>query len=99
MYKPVSYTHLRAVQPQHGTADKYIRIFRLAQAQQGVGAQQHIGIQHLSLIHIWEAPPMPPKKLRGMLMTSAQGQLITRKVSARLIQVSRNKLRRCFFMR
>lgn len=30
-----------------------------------------------------DAPPMPPKKLRGMLMTSAQGQLITRKVRAR----------------
>ena len=26
---------------------------------------------------------MPPKKLRGMLMTSAQGQLTTRKVRAR----------------
>ena len=31
----------------------------------------------------WLAPPMPAKKLRGMLMTSAQGQLMTRKVSAR----------------
>ena len=30
-----------------------------------------------------EAPPMPPKKLRGMEMTRAQGQEMTRKVSAR----------------
>ena len=30
-----------------------------------------------------EAPPMPPKKLSGMEMTSAQGQLMTRKVKAR----------------
>ena len=29
------------------------------------------------------APPNPAKKLRGMLMTSAQGQLMTRKVRAR----------------
>ena len=29
------------------------------------------------------APPMPAKKLSGMLMTSAHGQLTTRKVSAR----------------
>ena len=29
------------------------------------------------------APPMPAKKLRGMLITRAQGQLITRKVKAR----------------
>ena len=29
------------------------------------------------------APPIPAKKLRGILMTSAHGQLITRKVSAR----------------
>ena len=29
------------------------------------------------------APPMPAKKLRGMLMTRAQGQLATRKVRAR----------------
>ena len=29
------------------------------------------------------APPMPAKKLRGMLMTRAQGQLMTRKVRAR----------------
>ena len=29
---------------------------------------------------------MPPKKLSGMLMTSAQGQLMTRKVSALVIQ-------------
>ena len=27
---------------------------------------------------------MPPKKVSGMLMTSAQGQLMTRKVSARV---------------
>ena len=47
----VFYLNVRAVQPQHGTADKYIRIFRLAQAQQGVGAQQHIGIQHNVIIH------------------------------------------------
>ena len=35
-----------------------------------------------------DAPPMPPKKVRGIEMTSAQGQLITRKVSARIIQSS-----------
>ena len=29
------------------------------------------------------APPIPAKKLSGMEMTSAQGQEITRKVSAR----------------
>ena len=29
-----------------------------------------------------EAPPIPPKKLSGMEMTSAQGQEITRKVKA-----------------
>ena len=29
---------------------------------------------------------MPPKKVSGMEMTSAQGQLMTRKVSARMIQ-------------
>ena len=29
------------------------------------------------------APPIPAKKLSGMLMTSAQGQLMTKKVSAR----------------
>ena len=29
---------------------------------------------------------MPPKKLRGMLMTNAQGQLITKKVNALVIQ-------------
>ena len=28
------------------------------------------------------APPIPAKKLSGMLMTSAQGQLMTRKVRA-----------------
>ena len=32
------------------------------------------------------APPMPPKKLRGTEMTSAQGQLTTRKLSARYPQ-------------
>ena len=31
----------------------------------------------------WLAPPMPAKKLRGILITRAQGQLITRKVRAR----------------
>ena len=30
-----------------------------------------------------EAPPMPPKKVRGTLMTSAQGQETTRNISAR----------------
>ena len=30
---------------------------------------------------------MPAKKLRGMLMTRAQGQLMTRKVNARYSQV------------
>ena len=33
------------------------------------------------------APPMPPKKESGMLITSAHGQLMTRKVSARKIQL------------
>ena len=33
------------------------------------------------------APPMPAKKLKGILITSAQGQLITRKVSALYIQL------------
>ena len=32
-----------------------------------------------------DAPPMPPKKLKGMEITNAQGQLITRKVSALVI--------------
>ena len=32
------------------------------------------------------APPMPAKKLSGMLTTSAQGQEMTRNVSARYIQ-------------
>ena len=30
---------------------------------------------------------MPPKKLKGMEITRAQGQLITRKVRARITQV------------
>ncbi len=29
---------------------------------------------------------MPPKNVRGMLMTNAQGQLMTKKVRARLAQ-------------
>ena len=32
------------------------------------------------------APPMPAKKLSGMLMTSAQGQLMTSSVSAQYSQ-------------
>ena len=35
----------------------------------------------------WLAPPRPAKKLRGMLMTRAQGQLTTRKDRARYSQV------------
>ena len=35
-----------------------------------------------------EAPPMPPKKLSGTEMTSAQGQEMTRKISARWNQSS-----------
>ncbi len=31
-----------------------------------------------------EAPPIPPKKLRGIEITSAQGQLMTSVVSARM---------------
>ena len=34
------------------------------------------------------APPMPAKKLSGMLTTSAQGQEMTRKISARWNQSS-----------
>ena len=34
------------------------------------------------------APPNPAKKLSGMLITSAQGQLITRKVNARYTHIS-----------
>ena len=30
---------------------------------------------------------MPPKKLKGMEITSAQGQLITRKVNARITHI------------
>ena len=30
-----------------------------------------------------DAPPIPPKKLRGIEMTSAQGQDTTKKISAR----------------
>ena len=35
----------------------------------------------------WLAPPRPAKKLRGMLITRAQGQLTTRKDRARYSQV------------
>ena len=35
-----------------------------------------------------DAPPIPPKKVSGIEMTSAQGQLMTRKVSARMSQSS-----------
>ena len=38
-----------------------------------------------TVVHV--APPIPPKKLKGMEITSAQGQLIRRKVSARNIHV------------
>ena len=31
-----------------------------------------------------DAPPMPPKKVRGTLMTRAQGQETTRNIKARL---------------
>lgn len=34
-----------------------------------------------------DAPPMPPKKLKGMEITKAQGQLMTRKVKARMTHV------------
>ena len=34
-----------------------------------------------------EAQPIPPKKLSGMEITSAHGQLITRNVSALIIHV------------
>ena len=34
-----------------------------------------------------EAQPIPPKKLSGMEITNAQGQLITRNVNARMIHV------------
>ena len=40
----------------------------------------------LTKIPLADAPPMPPKKLRGILMTNAQGQLITKKVNALVIQ-------------
>ena len=36
----------------------------------------------------WLAPPIPAKKLRGMLTTSAHGQLVTRNVSARYTHCS-----------
>lgn len=37
-----------------------------------------------------EAQPIPPKKLSGMEITSAHGQLITRNVSALIIHVCQN---------
>ena len=48
----------------------------------GVGKLFQIG-RALMRMPQEEAPPMPPKKLSGMEMTSAQGQLMTRKVKAR----------------
>ena len=36
------------------------------------------------------APPIPAKKLRGILITSAQGQLMTRNVRALYIHVSQS---------
>ena len=40
----------------------------------------------MTRIPLADAPPMPPKKLRGILMTRAQGQLMTRKVRALVTQ-------------
>ena len=39
----------------------------------------------------WLAPPIPAKKLRGMLTTRAQGQLMTRNVRALYTQVPQVK--------
>ena len=39
------------------------------------------------------APPIPAKKLRGTLITKAQGQLITRKVSALYTHTSKSGAR------
>ena len=59
---------------------------------QGAGfIEDHIarlgqGFQEIGAFHqdaLGAGPPMPAKKLRGMLMTRAQGQLATKKVSAR----------------
>ena len=48
----------------------------------GIGQLFQIG-RALTRMPQAEAPPMPPKKLSGIEMTSAQGQLMTRKVRAR----------------
>ncbi len=37
-----------------------------------------------------DAPPIPPKKLNGMEITNAQGQLMTKKVSARFTHCPRS---------
>ena len=39
------------------------------------------------------APPMPAKKLKGMLTTSAHGQLVTRNVKALYIHCSHSDVR------
>ena len=46
-------------------------------------ARVSIKLEPLIRIPLLLAPPIPPKKVSGILTTIAQGQLMTRNVSAR----------------
>ena len=54
----------------------------LSNTTQRVSARASMPVEPLSSTPRVEAPPMPPKKPSGTEITSAQGQLMTRKVSA-----------------